>query len=563
MDSILILGGGTMQLPALRAARRLGLTLYVVDADSHAPGALLADHFEPIDLKEKEVIAEFARGIPNLRAVFTAGTDFSLSVAHVSEKLGLPGIPEEVARNASEKGLMRERFRAEGVPSPRFTVIDPEDDAADAARKAGESVGYPGVIKPVDNMGARGVRTVRRTDELISAVGEARRFAREGRVIYEEEIRGREFSIDGLVYRGKLHITGIADRHIYFPPYFVEMGHTLPATLGKREEDILRNAFAAGVEALGIDNGGAKGDLFLREDGSIAVGEIAARLSGGYMSGWTYPFATGVDLTEAGIRLALGEDPAPHLSPRKADTSAERAIISIPGIVETVEGEDRLRELPGVRELFLRVERGSRVAPPRNNVEKCGNIIVTGGSREEAVSRAAVALQSVTVRLRPAVEMTDDYLFGAEPQKSWAPYPWLLLDARESTAGDPAPGEFTFPKLLSWKQDSLEAGALLVPENTVDTMLRRLPKMIRRGTDRPTADPGHHWSGSTLEESLEAVGNRGILREHGRGTTLGAYIVRRAVSLGGLQGVVYIWDTLKDPFAERSLKRWCLERNVV
>ena len=45
----------------------------------------------------------------------------------------------------------------------------------------------------------------------------------------EEYLEGPEFSLDALVYNGEVEIYGIADRHIFFPPYFIEMGHTLPS----------------------------------------------------------------------------------------------------------------------------------------------------------------------------------------------------------------------------------------------------------------------------------------------------------------------------------------------
>ena len=49
----------------------------------------------------------------------------------------------------------------------------------------------------------------------------------------EEYMEGPEFSIDALVYDGTMTITGFADRHIFFPPYFIEMGHTMPTRISK------------------------------------------------------------------------------------------------------------------------------------------------------------------------------------------------------------------------------------------------------------------------------------------------------------------------------------------
>ena len=91
-ESVLILGAGLMQSPAINAARRNGFKTFVIDANPNAESVFLADEFRQIDLKDKERIFEFASELQkkeNLKAVFTAGTDFSASVSYVCEKLGL------------------------------------------------------------------------------------------------------------------------------------------------------------------------------------------------------------------------------------------------------------------------------------------------------------------------------------------------------------------------------------------------------------------------------------------------------------------------------------------
>ncbi|MDP3176837.1 MAG: carboxylate--amine ligase, partial [Spirochaetaceae bacterium] len=116
--TIFILGAGVMQLPAFRAAKELGWTVAAADGNSSAIGAALADHFIHVDLKDRDGLLAAARRLRNaigLDGVFTAGTDFSLAVAYIAEKLDLPGIPYEVALRASDKQKMREAFAAAGV----------------------------------------------------------------------------------------------------------------------------------------------------------------------------------------------------------------------------------------------------------------------------------------------------------------------------------------------------------------------------------------------------------------------------------------------------------------
>lgn len=87
---VLILGGGLMQRPAVEAAQELGYKALVIDANPDAVCVPFADRFERIDLKDRESIAEFALSLgDSLRAVFTAGTDFSASVSYAAERCGL------------------------------------------------------------------------------------------------------------------------------------------------------------------------------------------------------------------------------------------------------------------------------------------------------------------------------------------------------------------------------------------------------------------------------------------------------------------------------------------
>jgi hypothetical protein len=139
------------------------------------------------------------------------------------------------------------------------------------------------------------------------------------------------------------------------------------------------------------------------------IGEIAARLSGGYMSGWTYPYASGVEPVRAAILAAMGRKPE-GLTPQKHWTSAERAFISIPGTVKSISGSEKARALPHVRDLFLRIAEGDKVDFPRNNVSKCGNIISAAPDRATAISAAETAAKSILIRLDPTDTRTAEFL---------------------------------------------------------------------------------------------------------------------------------------------------------
>jgi biotin carboxylase len=521
---LIILGAGIMQGPAITLAGEMGLETVAVDGDPHAPWASKAGRFEHIDLKDKEGIEALARSLQKggrLGGVMTAGTDFSATVAWVAERLHLPGVPYEAALNASDKERMRRCFRAAGIPSPRFVILK-----TPPGRDFSLPFSYPVVVKPVDNMGGRGCRRADSPAGLEAAVPDALRFSRSGRVIVEEYLDGPEFSADALVFRGEIAVCGLADRHIFFPPYFIEMGHTMPAALDAGSAEPLLAAFKDGIRSLGLAGpdsfGAAKGDLKLTSRGP-RIGEIAARLSGGYMSGWTYPYASGVEVTRGAIMAALGRLPQ-NLAPARSWTSAERAFISIPGKIRSLHGIEEARAVPHVKDIFLRVKPGGRAAFPENNVSKCGNVITAAAGRETAVNAALSAVRAIRLRLEAPDAETDAFL-GLGPGVPPGP------------KGFP-PDAFTLTPALAAMLAALpESAPPDVPSGQPGPSLIPFPAFAESGL--------RDYQGRTVEESLEAVRNLTgfhLLPDAEANAPFLGRAFWAALVRGGYQGAAYYMD---------------------
>jgi biotin carboxylase len=525
MKAILILGAGVMQGPVIRIARQKGYRVCVADGNNKALHAPDADEFLHIDLKDKEALAAAAALVPDLVGVMTAGTDFSASVAWVAEKLGLPGIPYEVALDASDKARMRTRLAAAGVPVPAFaygTIHDDPEALAARLVSSGSAAAYPLVVKPVDNMGARGCKLVRKAPELAAAWSDAVTYSRSGRAILEEYLDGPEFSLDAIVNGGDIFIRGIADRHIHFEPYFIEMGHTMPTAYDPALVDEVVAVFCSGIRALGINRGAAKGDIKYTRKGAF-VGEIAARLSGGYMSGWTYPHASGIEPAAEAIDLACGVNPV-EAKPLRDWVCAERAFISIPGRIKEIRNLEAAAAYPGVTELFSRIVPGDLVNFPVNNVEKCGNVIAAGPDRREVEASAAAAARSILIRLEPKEVSTAAFLeengfLYNDPEAYWPPPAYTGLSAMVLAGIDSMP-------------DVLRSTGLA----------RTIGIAPVQGLEAETA---LDWQGRTVAEGLEAVR---VLTGACIGLDADLVVGRqfwRAFLRGGYQAAAWVVDTAR------------------
>ena len=537
----LILGAGLMQKPAILSAKELGYKAVVIDADDKAVSIPYADEFRKIDLKAKDEILEFAKELQNrggLKAVFTAGTDFSASVSYVCEKLNLPSHSFSAASNASVKTLMRECSEKNEVPSPKFMKISKEELSSGCENLLGaikNKLSFPFVIKPVDNMGARGCRMVRSDVEFESAITAAIKYSRTGYAIVEEYMEGPEYSIDALVYNGTFTVTGFAERHIYYPPYFIEVGHTMPAVLPEKIHDELISVFALGAKALGLSCGAAKADIKYTKNGPM-IGEIAGRLSGGYMSGWTYPYSSDINLTKNALQIACNEEPVQLLERRipveytpsilcKLNkkpyelyeipcirTAAERAWISIPGTVEYMENITEYTD----KAIFDTLPRaavtlGGEVDFPRNNVEKCGNIIAVSHNHQIAMEAAEDAVSNIFITLKPNTKKTDDFLN-------------CVYQSDEDLFPPDAFGRLT--------DEELNHISGIIPEDA--KIADNIPEVLKSEKYKKLKD----WNYNTI---LQTAQKFDILRRSHK--KLDARTFWKAVMRGGIQAAVYVSDS--------------------
>lgn len=421
---IFIIGAGELQIPLIKTAKEMGLTVIASDKDPEAPGfafvdtILYADTMNPDEtLSQIKQYAE-TQGAPN--GVLTAGSDASLAVATVVEYFKLQGHSVEAALNCTDKILMRQVLSKASVPIPAFETASSRVSAKESLVRLGGQA----VFKPADNMGARGVSLVSDESQADAAYTLAADFSRNKQeILVEQYIDSDELSIDALVYDGNVVITGVADRIIEHAPYFVETGHILPSSKPPEQINKALDAFLEAIKVLGLRHGAAKGDIKISPEG-VHVIEIAARLSGGFMSSYTFPLATGINLNECALRLALGEN-IPVPIPTKNMTAVERAIMSAPGTLVNILVPENL----GAAHISLRKKAGDIISEPKNNLDKIGNIIVCAPTRLEAVKAANKAVRRIKIEIEPS-----------------QPLPQLIKDAEDKARQMLSPGCIVCPE---------------------------------------------------------------------------------------------------------------------
>ena len=373
MKTILFVGAGRHQRRAILRAKELGLRVAAVDRNPDAPGLAEAD------------IAD--RAVP--------------VVAAMAEARGLPGIGVETAHLMTNKIAMRRQLADAGVPQPRFAALRTISET----RRAADEVGFPSVLKPADSGGQRGIFRVESLDDIHAHLHEAVGASPTGEAILEEFVDGTEMNGIVIARDGESIPLTLSDR--LRPPgvgFGVGWIHVYPATTyGSQLEESERVAVHT-VHALGLRTGIAFPQLIAASGGRVIVVECAARIPGGQMADLVR-FATGVDLVEVQIRMALGEAlPDELVLPKFKQPLAIRFLTAEPGPLPTgrvkrIGPLDKVLAFPGVVQADVYLEVGETIRPVRVDGDRRGYVIATADTNFEALERAEAAARLLDVEV--------------------------------------------------------------------------------------------------------------------------------------------------------------------
>ncbi|WP_229400827.1 ATP-grasp domain-containing protein [Micromonospora okii] len=357
-------------LESLLAARRLGYDVVLLGRSLPAFAAPLVSDFCQVDTYDTAKALASARelagrydfvGVPSFTEI-----DVQL-VAAIAAELGLPGMTAEAALRARNKYRMKQGLQGCGDVLPGYRRVRTLSELRDAVRE----IGFPAVVKPTGASGSKGIFELREEGDLEAAIGQLEKITRPqfdavfrqfgAEFIVEEYLEGDEFSVEGLVAGGEVHVVMVTDK-VTSVPYHLELQHTMPSTL---PADALAEAKATTVRivtALGFDNcafhleakWGRRGMKFI---------EVAARPAGDYIASHLIPLSCGVDYFANVVRVAVG---APlDLEPDRDLHVALRFVLAErPGRFEGLDGIETVCADPGYPYVFFEHPAGTEVTLP-------------------------------------------------------------------------------------------------------------------------------------------------------------------------------------------------------
>jgi hypothetical protein len=242
-----------------------------------------AGHWKVQDCLNTEQLAWAADGLSRMygkiERLLGPSEQIQIQIAQVRERFGIYGMDAGTARNFRDKDRMKELWRKAKVPCARSVAAHNEKEAWDFV----ERIGYPLCVKPID--GAATQSTFRVEDrQTLAEVLRASLLSQDRPLQIEEWVTGQEHSFETVSIDGK-PVWHSLTRYLPTPldamrnPW-IQYQVILPREVDSPQYDDIRKAGRSALKALGMETGLSHMEWFRRADGSVTLGEVAARPPG-------------------------------------------------------------------------------------------------------------------------------------------------------------------------------------------------------------------------------------------------------------------------------------------
>ena len=309
-ERIAVIGANEPLIPFYRQAKALGYEIIGIAIEKGAVCKQYCDRFYPVSFAEKDKVVEICRE-EKVDGIISFSLESALpTVSYVAGQLGLVANTEDSIRITQSKYAQRQALEAHGIPVPKYYLIADESELEKVQCR------YPVIVKPVDSGGSQGICKVETPAQLQDAYAYARPYSRTGKVIIEEYIDGREFSVEYISHQGKHYFLQITDKVTSGAPRFVEMQHHQPAAIPESVWTRIRQMVEKALTALKIENSASHTEIKWNSNDELYIIETGARMGGDYISSDLVRLSTGYDFVEGAIKLAINQFEVPAFPKR-------------------------------------------------------------------------------------------------------------------------------------------------------------------------------------------------------------------------------------------------------
>ncbi|MFT6544182.1 MAG: biotin carboxylase, partial [Bacteriovoracaceae bacterium] len=234
------------------------------------------------------------------------------------------------------------------------------------AEDLAEYLGYPLVIKPIDDSGARDVKIAKNLEEV-------KKYLTKG-LLAESFVDGSEVSIETFIQDGKPIFHNITE---YLHQW---RKSAIPANIAPDLKSKLLELNDEIIRKFGVDRGMTHAEFYLTKDGPV-FGEIAIRPPGGYYMELIQK-VYGFDSWK--LYVSLGCESKIDFMPKEDGCAAVYMIHPGKGKIISIEGVEKIKEkVSGIFEFSIRKGPGDEITEHENTSNEVGHILFWSKNQEQ------------------------------------------------------------------------------------------------------------------------------------------------------------------------------------
>ena len=345
----------------------------------------------------------FANAHPDLApAAVLPGVEYAVPfAARLAERYGVPGASYGGASVLRDKHLLRLVSAAAGIRNPRSVPVTGPDEVRDRLAEWGTVV-----LKPANRQAAVGTRVLSDPAGVAAAWADCTDQDEgiyqpdrgiEVRMLVEEYVRGREFSVELMSTGGRRVFGNVTAKELYPGDRPIEIGHTVPADVPAELTERLLAATDRVLASVGFGTGFVHCEWIVDDAGEPCLVECAGRMPGDGIID-LIEYAWDVKIVEAYLDLMRGRpvEGLPVSAPR-----AGAVWFLHPGAGEVVDvtGVEEAEASENVLGVSVVVHKGDTVGDLRSSWDRVAMVEAGGPTADEALRTARQALELIRIQV--------------------------------------------------------------------------------------------------------------------------------------------------------------------
>lgn len=378
MKTVLVIGAGWEQRPLLEKLIGAGHRVIATHPNVDYERDLTFEATHTIDPRDLGTLLALARELkPD--AVISDCCDYSyFAQALIARELGLPGPRLKEAQIAVNKYLQRLQAQKTGVLIPEFLLCATPDQAHEFAR----TIGFPVILKPVDNRGGFGVTKVDNEAQIEAAFIHALVHSHSRLVLAERFVTGLHVTAEAYAFgENDIQTLAVSGKKLYAGGTVASL-IAYPGALTADQQEKLARLNETVAAKLGYRFGPIHAEYMLHGEDFYLI--EAANRGGGVLIGEAIvPAASGYDQTRRHIADALGETFAPPATIEKNPVTLKFLVFG-PGTVRHVNIDRKKLNHPDVLAWRCLVGRGDRLGDLVSDTGRHAFVITRGDEAKAA-----------------------------------------------------------------------------------------------------------------------------------------------------------------------------------